>query len=70
MEIVLPSELFPDKIFSGHLIDAELDDIIAVEFEVPISLLLDKLRSDEERGPYETFCLTNVFGSTGRKAEV
>ena len=47
MEIVLPSELFPDKILSGHLIDAELDDIIAVEFEVPISLLLDKLRSDE-----------------------
>ena len=46
MEIVLPSELFADKIFSGHLIEAELDDTIAVEFEIPINLLLDKLRSD------------------------
>ena len=69
MEIVLPSILFPDKILKGRLDDVEFEDKIASEFELPINLLLDKLRSDETRGPYETFCLTNVFGSTGRKAE-
>ena len=70
IEIVLPSKLFSDNIFKVHLLAIELDANIAVEFELPIDLLLDKLISDETRGPYEIFCLVNVLGSIGRKAEV
>jgi hypothetical protein len=36
IEIVLPSILFPDKIFKGHLVALEFDDNIAVELELPI----------------------------------